>query len=102
MTGEESAQSLLIQGFEELPLAATTHQLERLLTLTQLLDEWSKRVNLTGHRTAPEIVRRLILDAAALAAQLPEIDSLADIGSGAGFPGLPIAIPGSSPEVRLI
>ena len=32
MTGEESAHSLLIQGVEELPLAATTHQLERLLT----------------------------------------------------------------------
>jgi len=102
MTGEESARSLLIQGFEELPLAATAHQLERLLTLAQLLDEWSKRVNLTGHRTAPEIVRRLILDAAALAAQLPEIASLADIGSGAGFPGLPIAILRADCRVTLV
>jgi 16S rRNA (guanine527-N7)-methyltransferase len=38
------------------------------------------------------IVRRLLLEAAALAAQIPPVTSLADIGSGAGFPGLPIAV----------
>jgi 16S rRNA (guanine527-N7)-methyltransferase len=105
MTGEESAESarsLLIEGFDELPLAATAHQLEKLLKLAQLLDEWSKRINLTGHRTAPEIVRRLILDAAALTARLPKIASLADIGSGAGFPGLPVAILRADCQVTLV
>ena len=89
MTGDDSAEaarSLLIEGLGELPLAASAHQLDTLLDLAQLLGQWSKRINLTGHRTVPEIVRRLILDAAALTAQLPEIASLADIGSGAGFP----------------
>ena len=49
-------------------------------------------MNLTAHRTLESIVRRLILDAAALAAHLPPVASLADLGSGAGFPGFPIAI----------
>ena len=95
MSGDESTQatrSLLIQGIDELPLAADDDQIAALLELAQLLEQWSKRINLTGHRTAPEIVRKLILDAAALTAQLPRITSLADIGSGAGFPGFPIAI----------
>jgi 16S rRNA (guanine527-N7)-methyltransferase len=98
----ETARSLLIEGLAELPLAVTAHQIDTLLELTQLLGQWSKRINLTGHRTAPEIVRRLILDAAALTAQLPEIASLADIGSGAGFPGFPVAILRADCQVTLV
>jgi 16S rRNA (guanine527-N7)-methyltransferase len=98
----EAARSDLIEGLDELRLAVTTHQIEMLLELAQLLDQWSKRINLTGHRTASEIVRKLILDAAALTAQLPEIASLADIGSGAGFPGLPIAILRANCRVTLV
>jgi 16S rRNA (guanine527-N7)-methyltransferase len=98
----EAARNLLIEGFEELPLAATADQLDLLLELSKLLGQWSKRINLTGHRTLPEIVRRLILDAAALTAQLPEIASLADIGSGAGIPGLPVAILRPNCRVTLV
>jgi 16S rRNA (guanine527-N7)-methyltransferase len=98
----EAARCLLIEGFDELSLAATAHQLNTLLELSQLLGQWSKRINLTGHRTTPEIVRKLILDAAALTAQLPEIASLADIGSGAGFPGLPVAILRADCQVTLV
>lgn len=105
MTGDDSAQTarrLLVEGFDELALAATDQQLNRLLELAQLLGQWSKRINLTGHRTVLDIVRKLILDAAALCAQLPEIASLADIGSGAGFPGLPVAILRPDCQVTLV
>ncbi len=105
MTGDDSAEtarSLLVEGIGELPLAADSNQLETLLELAQLLGQWSTRINLTGHRTVPEIVRRLILDAAALTAQLPEIESLADIGSGAGFPGFPVAILRADCRVTLV
>jgi 16S rRNA (guanine527-N7)-methyltransferase len=98
----ESARSLLIEGLDELPLAVTTQQFNALLELAELLGQWSKRINLTGHRTIPKIVRKLILDAAALTAQLPEIASLADIGSGAGFPGLPVAILRANCRVTLV
>lgn len=43
---------------------------------------------------------RLILDALALSRQLPTASSLADLGSGAGFPGLPLAI--ARPEMRTL
>jgi len=45
-------------------------------------------------------VARLILDAAALAVHLPQVPSLVDLGSGAGFPGLPIAV--LRPECALL
>jgi len=58
-------------------------------------------MNLTAHRTAESVVRHLILDAAALDAALPAgLRSLVDVGSGAGFPGLPLAI--LHPERRLV
>ncbi|HKE10375.1 MAG TPA: 16S rRNA (guanine(527)-N(7))-methyltransferase RsmG [Myxococcota bacterium] len=77
--------------------------LEALAELALLVEAWGRRLNLSGHRTAEAVVRRLILDAAALDASLPErIGTLADVGSGAGFPGLPLAILHPERTVRLI
>ena len=67
----------------------------QLTRLVFLLAHWAPRMNLTGHRDPLDITSRLVLDAAALVASLPELGAasdLADLGSGAGFPGLPIAI----------
>jgi 16S rRNA (guanine527-N7)-methyltransferase len=88
----QEARELLDQGLEALGVPATDSQITSLLTLAQVLEHWSERVNLTAHRSAEAIIRRLILDAAALVHELPEIATLVDIGSGAGFPGFPIAI----------
>ena len=76
--------------------------LDLLARLALLLERWASRINLTGHRTAEGIVRRLILDAVALSAQLPVFASLNDLGSGAGFPGLPMAILRPAAEVLLV
>ena len=82
----------MIGGLAELGVAASPEQIQALLALAATLAKWSRRINLTGHRTLDSIVRRLLLEGAALAAQIPLVTSLADIGSGAGFPGLPIAV----------
>jgi 16S rRNA (guanine527-N7)-methyltransferase len=85
-------EATLRLGLEEIGLAATPSQRQALLDLARLIDRWGSRINLTGHRGVDTIVRRLVLDAAALVAMLPDLSSLADLGSGAGFPGLPAAI----------
>jgi 16S rRNA (guanine527-N7)-methyltransferase len=83
-------------------MVAAGPTLERLAGLAQLLERWGARINLTGHRTAEGIVRRLVLDAVALSDSLPGCASLNDLGSGAGFPGLPIAVLRPSVEVLLV
>jgi 16S rRNA (guanine527-N7)-methyltransferase len=93
---------LLDQGLGELGLPVSQAQRDALLDLAQLLDRWGARINLTGHRGLSAIVRDLLLDAVALVARLPEIESLADLGSGAGFPGLPAAILRPSCHVTLV
>ncbi|MFQ5417841.1 MAG: 16S rRNA (guanine(527)-N(7))-methyltransferase RsmG [Myxococcota bacterium] len=85
-------RDLLDRGLAELGLAVGASEREALVGLANLLETWSERMNLTGHRSAEAIVHRLVLDAAALATCLPDVDRLADVGSGAGFPGLPLAI----------
>ncbi|HYB13357.1 MAG TPA: RsmG family class I SAM-dependent methyltransferase [Myxococcota bacterium] len=81
--------------------AQPASSLEALAALAILVERWSQRMNLTGHRTGEQVVRHLILDAAALDAALPQsIESLVDLGSGLGFPGLPLAI--LHPERKLL
>lgn len=78
---------------------------EALTRLVVLLAQWAPRMNLTGHRDPLDMTSHLVLDAAALVAALPELANapdLADLGSGAGFPGLPIAILCPNLRVHLI
>jgi 16S rRNA (guanine527-N7)-methyltransferase len=96
----EAARARLLAGFAELGLAAPPDRIEALLRLAALLERWGQRINLSGHREVESIADRLILDAAALAVHLPPVSSLADLGSGAGFPGLPIAV--LRPECALL
>jgi 16S rRNA (guanine527-N7)-methyltransferase len=88
-------ERLLVDALSELlPARAPDEPLARALTrLTFLLYTWSARINLTGHRDPESIARKLVLEALALASVFPERpSSLADLGSGAGFPGLPLAL----------
>ena len=92
---EGAVFAFLREGFDLLPLSPDRAQLDQLSALVGLLSSWGARINLTGHRDPLEMAGRLILDAAALAVSVPEIreaSTLSDLGTGAGFPGLPLAI----------
>lgn len=103
---EVAVFSLVERSFRELGLSgAEGRKTQQLTELATLLAHWAQRINLTGHRDPLELTSRLILDAVALSTALPELaelSSLTDLGSGAGFPGLPIAIMNPHLEVRLI
>lgn len=94
-----AAREALDRGLAELELEVSADQVERLHLLAQRVAAWGEQINLTGHRGALAVARRLVLDAAALLAAGPPYTSLADLGAGAGFPGLPIAI--LCPEIRV-
>lgn len=76
--------------------------LDRLRTYAELLEKWQARINLVGPATLPDLWRRHMLDSAQLFPLLPpDTPRLIDLGSGAGFPGLVLAILGV-PEVHLV
>ena len=62
------------------------------------LDAWRRRINLTGRLTARELSEHA-LESIVPIALLPQSATLIDIGSGAGFPGVPLAI--ARPDLRL-
>jgi len=98
----QSAGELLERGLDELglPLAATQRQ--ALLDLAELVAAWGEHLNLSGHREPRAILHRLILDAVALEGVLPAAPQIADLGSGAGMPGLPLAVLRPASRVTLI
>jgi len=82
------------EGFAEfVPVSRET--LARLEAYAELLTRWSARINLVGRDTIADLWRRHILDSAQLWAFVPErARNMIDLGSGAGFPGLVLAILG--------
>jgi len=71
------------------------------LYLKELL-KWNQKINLTAIRTEKEIVIKHFLDSLSVYPHLPKPSSLLDIGSGAGFPGIPLKIADPSLEITLI
>jgi 16S rRNA (guanine527-N7)-methyltransferase len=64
----------------------------RIATYHDLLLKWQKAINLVSPKTIPESWHRHFLDSMQIAQFLPQAGVLADIGSGAGFPGLVLAM----------
>ena len=80
--------------------------LSSLSAYVALLEKWQRRINLVSPATLPDIWHRHILDSAQLLPHMPSVPSrrrrqILDIGSGAGFPGLVLAILGAG-DVQLV
>ncbi len=80
--------NLLIKGAQALGLDLDPATLERFRLYLEELKTWNARINLTAIKTDREIIVKHFLDSLAVLPFLDEPDSLADLGSGAGFPGL--------------
>lgn len=101
MLDDAGLKAILESGAAELGLALGTRQIAQLLTLVSELLDWSARFNLTAIRAPEDIVRKHLLDSLAV---LPHLHGqrIADVGSGAGFPGLPLAIADPNRRFTLI
>jgi 16S rRNA (guanine527-N7)-methyltransferase len=87
----EDCRKILAAGIASLNLAVTDAQLEQLLSFIKLIEKWNKAYNLTAIRDQEEMARLHILDSLAI---IPHIKGkrIIDIGTGAGLPGIPLAI----------
>jgi 16S rRNA (guanine527-N7)-methyltransferase len=89
MEAEVSAR--LAAGLDALGLSLAPAQVGALAVLLAELAEWNSRINLTAIRDPVEAVDKHVLDSLAVLPMLRGL-AVADVGSGAGFPGLPLAI----------
>lgn len=81
----------LEQGLLQLGVGTTPQQRQKMLDFLALLAKWNRSFNLTAIDDPEQMVRRHLLDSLTLAPFVTGATIL-DIGSGAGFPGIPLAI----------
>jgi 16S rRNA (guanine527-N7)-methyltransferase len=86
--GGTAAEALALAGIENV----SRETLDRLAAFITLLAKWQARTNLVAGSTLGEVWRRHVADSAQLVGLFPDARAWLDLGSGAGFPGLVIAI----------
>jgi 16S rRNA (guanine527-N7)-methyltransferase len=92
----------LERGLGELGLALPVAAIEQLLAYLQLLAKWNRVYNLTAIRDPLHAVSHHLLDSLAVLGALgARAGALADVGSGAGLPGIPLAIAEPARDVTL-
>ena len=102
LTMESENRNLLVEGAEAFGIRLNQKQAEAFdLYLRELL-KWNEKINLTAIRSEKGIVLKHFLDSLSVYPYLSKTVSLLDIGSGAGFPGIPLKIVQPSLEITLI
>lgn len=93
----------ILAGLDGASFGLNEQQMEALEEHFATLLKWNRRMNLTGLRTVDEIARRHYAESLYLGQLLPAGRvSVADVGSGAGFPGYPIAVLRPECQVALL
>ena len=85
-------KSQLLSGLDELELKLEDSQVEQLLEYLALLGKWNKSYNLTAITDPQKMLSYHLLDSLAIAKWFGNGSNALDVGSGAGLPGIPLAI----------
>lgn len=93
----------LRSGISSFGLSLDDKQIQTFSRYSQALQEWNKKMNLTAITEEREIVIKHFIDSISVVPFLPEdVSSIIDVGTGAGFPGIPLKIMMKELKVTLL
>lgn len=95
------SRSVLIDGASQLGISLSPLQADQLLRLLDELDDWNQRMNLTAIRERGQQITKHLLDSLSIQPFLRGT-RIVDVGTGAGFPGIPLAIVNPQREFTLL
>ena len=95
---------LLDRAAKDVGLELTEEKYDKFITYMRLLQEWNEKINLTAITEDEEIIKKHFIDSikAFKREEFKVSKNMIDVGTGAGFPGIPIAIMNSSIKVTLL
>jgi 16S rRNA (guanine527-N7)-methyltransferase len=93
---------LIIRGANDYGIQLDDHMISQFMKYMALLKEWNEKINLTAITDDYEIVKKHFIDSLSIIKSnvIKNGTSIIDVGTGAGFPGIPIKI--VMPEVRIV
>lgn len=98
----EEFKEKLTEKLKKIQIDISDIQIKQFYDYMNLLIEWNKKINLTAIIEPDEIILKHFIDSLTINNEIKKGDKIADIGTGAGFPGIPIKILNPENEVVLI
>lgn len=77
-------------------------QLEQFFEYMELLIEWNEKMNLTAITDPEEIILKHFIDSITILNEIPNNSKIVDVGTGAGFPGIPLSIMNPTLKITLV
>jgi 16S rRNA (guanine527-N7)-methyltransferase len=99
---ETENRNLLIEGAKSFGIYLKEREIEGFDLYLEELFKWNQRINLTAIRTERGVVLKHLLDSLSVYPYVPCTSNLLDLGSGAGFPGIPLKVVQPLLKVTLI
>lgn len=102
MNNEKELQEYFKKLAKDINVEINDEEINEFSIYMDLLLEWNEKINLTAITEKNEIILKHFIDSLTIYKYIKENDKIADVGTGAGFPGIPLAIMKNKNEVNLV
>ena len=98
----EDFEKIFLELANKININLTEEQIDKFYKYMKLLLEWNEKINLTAITDENEILLKHFVDSLTVLKYIKEDDKIIDVGTGAGFPGIPMAIMMPNTKITLL